>query len=119
MTGYPRYNFDKFYECEAWLKERGIKTHNPARVDQEVYGFNPDWSVEQQGFNVEAALSRDVEFIVSGACTGVVVLPEWELSTGAKWEVGVAQTIGLPVHEWDGEQLVEVPTVVKCVVTKR
>lgn len=100
MRGYPRYNFDAFYACEAWLTSEGVPSHNPARVDVEEYGFNPDLTLEEQGFDLNAAMTRDLAFIVSDECSGVVVLPGWEKSVGARWEVGVAQTVGKPVHEW-------------------
>ena len=118
MTGRKRYNFDAFYACEAWLTEQGIRSHNPARIDEEVYGFDPDGTVEDQGFSIHDALTRDINFILSDECVGVIVLPEWEMSIGAKWEVGVAQAVGKSVQEWTGTWLRPISTVVKCVVTK-
>lgn len=105
MRGYPRYNFDTFYACEDWLSENGITSHNPARIDVEQYGFNPDMGLEEQGFDLDAAMTRDIAFIVSPECDGVVVLPGWERSVGAKWEVGVAQLIGKPVDLWADDTL--------------
>ena len=100
MTGKARYNFHTFYACEEWLESEGIPAHNPARVDEEQFGFNPDFTVEEQGFDLTAAMRRDLAFILSDDCDGVVVLPGWEQSVGARWEVGVAQTVGKPVQEW-------------------
>lgn len=100
MRGRKRFNFDQFYECEAWLNEHGHQAHNPARIDEENYGFNPDETIESQGFDIDAAMARDLAFIVSPECTGVVLLPEWELSVGARWEAGAAQLLNKPVHEW-------------------
>ena len=118
MRGYPRYNFDAFYECETWLNSNGHKTHNPARVDVEQFGFDPDASLEAQGFDIDAAMARDIAFVVSPECSGVVVLPDWELSVGARWEVGVAQVVGKPVHEWVDGELREVQYAIKGVATK-
>lgn len=123
MRGYKRYNFDQFYECETWLNEGGHLTHNPARVDEEDYGFNPDLTVEYQGFDIDEAMTRDLAFIVSDHCSGVVLLPEWELSVGARWEAGVAQLLNKPVHEWVRDESGDYTTrlidkLIVCTVTK-
>lgn len=95
MRGLPRHNFDAFDAAAALLRKHGHTVLNPADRDREV-GFDPDRTIEAQGFSVEDALRYDITYIVTEA-EGIALLPGWERSIGARLERRVAEAIGLPV----------------------
>lgn len=99
MRGLPRLGFDAFHACADWLRAHGHQAHDPAAVD-EALGFDPDLPLEDQRFSLHDAMRRDFLFIISPFCSGVVVLPGWERSVGARAEVVVAREVGLPVLAW-------------------
>ena len=117
MRGLPRFNFDAFHACAEWLRERGHQAHDPAAVDEAI-GFDPDLPLEVQKFDLADAMRRDFLFIISPFCAGVVVLPGWERSVGARAEVMVAREVGLPVFAWhpDAQDLEPVTSPVWTVV---
>lgn len=101
MRGIPEYNFPAFFEAERQLRQLGFVVENPARVDAEAgmqwQGQDGSFrSLAQQGFNIAETMAMDLA-IIARRCDGVCVLPGWELSTGARAEVALAQAIGLPV----------------------
>ena len=101
MRGLPLFNFPAFYAAEADLAAAGWTVHNPARWDEEVCGFDPRGTIEAQGFSTAAALRHDIEVITTWA-DAVFVLPGWEASEGARLEVVVAQSVGIPVWVFGG-----------------
>lgn len=98
MSGHAEHNFPAFHEAAATLRATGYGVVSPAEVD------------EAEGFDHEAAadvvpgsaawggyLARDLALIAREDVSGVVVLPGWESSTGAGWEVAWARQLGKPV----------------------
>lgn len=96
MRGYPRFNFDAFYEAEAMLQKGGYEVLNPARMDADI-GFNPDTDVPDKAF-LDEAMRRDFEAVMKS--DGVVMLPGWEKSVGAKAEMGLARWRRIPVYSF-------------------
>jgi nucleoside 2-deoxyribosyltransferase len=95
MRGFPRYNFDAFESAEQSLAARGFNVISPHRLDLQV-GFNPDQSLDANGFSIEDAVRRDVEAMI--ASDALVLLPGWEQSIGANAERGIALWLGKPVY---------------------
>ncbi len=98
MTGSPSFNFPLFYKVTAELRAQGIEIISPAELDQQL-GIadaamaSKDGALDAQG---KAAghtwgdlLARDVK-IVADEVDGIVFLPNWQLSKGAKLEAFVA-----------------------------
>lgn len=101
MTGFPRFNFDIFDDCELALTRLGHATVSPAQHDrsalrrtrpgvsvEDLKGFADgtlSWYYADAGFVHEDLLGWDLTAIVTH-CTGIVMLPAWQRSTGAKWE---------------------------------
>lgn len=102
MRGYANFNFPAFYEAEKELEKMGHIGVNPARHDREL-GFD-----ETKGEVTQAYLRKAFAWDLAQVCEsdGVVVLPGWHRSRGARAEVATAKSLGLPiyciVHE-DGE----------------
>lgn len=118
MTYRPQYNFPAFDAMAASLERAGFAVVSPAELDspedraralaspdgapQTAEGFGKSWG---------DFLARDVKLISDGGIDGVVVLPGWEHSRGARLETFVANAMnGLPIYTWDAtyEELVPV-----------
>ena len=97
MRGYPRYNFDAFYDAEDKLKAAGYGVVNPARVDVEI-GFNPDDDNALDEEFIWEARSRDIHLIHYHA-THIYMLPNWEKSHGATAEYYFARWAGVKLLE--------------------
>jgi hypothetical protein len=94
MSGIDDLNHPAFFEAESRLKERGYTTINPARMDEEL-GLDPHQGVMEPEFLKDAA-RRDLEAVIASG--GIVLLPEWEKSKGAKAELAVAQWLGKKIY---------------------
>jgi hypothetical protein len=104
MRSKPHFNFPAFYAAEGLLVAAGWKPTNPARMDMEAEGTPTNLTLEeQQRLAQDGAVfyaTRDLKVILDlRAYQGdaIVVLPEWETSTGAKAEAAVGRWIGLPI----------------------
>jgi hypothetical protein len=102
MRGYAEHNFPAFREAAQTLRRYGVQVVSPAEKDLQV-GFDPTRPVEEQGFDLKAALRWDLEQVLE--VDAVVLLPGWEESFGAQAEANLARAVGTPVHEY--EDLVE------------
>lgn len=86
MTGYPVWNYPAFHRVAAQLRAQGYGVHNPA----EAFGGQTDLSYSQY-------MREDVDKI--GISEGIVLLPGWRQSRGARFEVLVGQMYGLWIAE--------------------
>lgn len=94
MTGYPRWNFDRFERGASALRSAGFEVISPAEIDL-AEGFDPDAPAHL--FTREhliAALKRDAELVLSS--DGVAMLPNWSTSKGARAEWALAEAAGIP-----------------------
>ncbi len=98
MRGYPLSNFPAFLMAARILTARGFEILSPAEKDIEA-GFDPSRPAEDQNFDVGAAFRWDFENVVKS--DGVILMPGWEHSTGAKAERVVAQLSELDVYLLD------------------
>lgn len=106
MRGIKEFNFPAFIEATDALRFRGHEVFNPAERDIDA-GFQ--WrgltgtmdELADLGFDLRAALGADLEWITAHA-EGVVVLPGWENSSGARAEVATAKALGLEVFDYVG-----------------
>lgn len=98
MTGYDEWNFPAFAKAARDLRAAGYEVTSPHEIDLEG-GFDPSGNGE--GFDLRAALERDVEEVLDA--DGVALLDGWEDSPGAVIEVLAAGSKGAeakPVREW-------------------
>jgi len=101
MEGYPGFNFPAFHaEAEA-LAAMGYGVLSPADP-KDIALENPDQATDKR----ENFIRRDINMLLQA--DGVVVLPGWEMSRGARLEVSIARAMGLRIFERDGAWLVEV-----------
>lgn len=107
MRGYPLFNFPAFLMAARVLTARGFEIVSPAEKDLEA-GFDPSRPVEGQNFDIGAAFRWDFEAVVKAR--GIILLPGWENSTGAKAERLVAALSELEVYQLDERyNLIEAP----------
>lgn len=103
MTGIPQFNFPAFDAAAAELRDQGYEIVSPAELDdpetREAALASPDGapgSGSADGETYGTFLSRDVKLVIDDV-DGVVCLPDWHKSRGARIEVFTAATMGKPV----------------------
>lgn len=97
MTGYPQFNFPLFHSAAADLRARGLDIHSPAEHDtpavQAAAIASTDGSLDANGKIAGETwgdiLAKDVK-VVADQVDGIVFLPFWENSKGARLEAYVA-----------------------------
>lgn len=87
MSNYPDFNYEAFRSAAAHLRGLGYEVANPAEI-------NPDTRIGWR-----ASMLRDIPHVLTA--DAIALLPDWQLSRGARLEVHIAQELGiptLPVH---------------------
>jgi len=109
MRGLPLSNFPAFSTASHVLRSRGFKILSPAEKDIKA-GFDVSRPVSEQKFDMGAAFRWDFKAVVDS--NGIILMPGWEHSTGAKAERLVAQLCELEVYLLDEKfNLTEAPPV--------
>lgn len=103
MSGYERQNWDAFDEARDWLKSKGWDVISPADIDRSL-GFDLDTAEPPPWWTEESAMHIDLHEVTHPLNTGIVLLPGWVFSKGARKEVYTAMHCGLDVwlYEPDG-----------------
>jgi hypothetical protein len=110
MSGYPQHNLPLFEAAAKGLREAGLEIVSPAEIDdgaiEEFRQFclaDTDGSKTNigggdvvMGLSWGDLLARDVK-LIADVCDGVILLPKWHESKGARLEVFVAVSCGKPV----------------------
>jgi hypothetical protein len=105
MSGIPQFNFPAFFDAAAKLRERGYVIVSPAEIDNEENKgaalrspdgkthVNEDGTVGRAQKSWGDFLSRDVK-LIADQVDGIIFLPNWEKSRGAKLEAFTALLSG-------------------------
>lgn len=93
MSGIPQFNFPAFIEAAAVLRDVGMKIISPAELDDPdtvaAAMASPDGkAAHTNGQTWGDFLARDVR-LIANECGGIVLLPDWHLSRGARLEAYV------------------------------
>jgi hypothetical protein len=106
MTGIPQFNFPAFDAAAEELRGLGYDVVSPAELDSEetreaalasADGAPGSGSTTDETWG--DFLARDVKLIADGGIEGVVVLPGWQRSRGARLETFIARALhGYPVY---------------------
>ena len=98
MSGIPQFNFPLFMTVAKQLRDVGFEVINPAEEDyKHGIGHIAEASVDGNPAGIPdtwgTVLARDVKMIADGGLDGIVLLPGWEKSRGARLEafVGLLQ----------------------------
>lgn len=121
MSGYPQFNYPAFHKAAKELRDAGYTVVSPAEQDppdmqkeamQSVDGLvDGKMPIDNPGTTITGetwgdCMARDVKLIFH-QCDGVVVLPGWEKSRGARLEVFLANLCGRSVNVYRGDGRVE------------
>lgn len=90
MTGLPGYNYERFNEVSALIRDAGYEVYNPAE-----YPFDGDL----EDFPIRAAFAEYCHQICV-ECDVLILLEGWEGSKGANAELQIAKICGLEIVEW-------------------
>jgi hypothetical protein len=83
MSGYPGMNYPAFFEAEEQLRATGFhRILNPARTTVSRNGTYQDF------------MRSGLRMVLDS--TALVLLPGYEKSTGAMWELDTAARLGMP-----------------------
>lgn len=97
MSGIPHHNILAFDDAAEDLRDRGINVYSPAEMDSPEVR---EAALDSDGSPVgkwEDFLARDIRVVCQPDVESVVVLPGWEGSKGARFEVDVARRLGKPI----------------------
>lgn len=104
MSNLPQHNFPAFFAAADELRGAGFDIISPAEID------NPSTrklSLKSQDGNIDdldqtwgELLSRDIK-IVADEVDGVMVIPGWQKSKGARLETFCAYVSGKPIYSYN------------------
>lgn len=101
MRHKPYWNFPAFDAARDVLAADGWSVISPADLDRKagfdisIFGEDTDWSVIPNGFDLHAAIDRDVDALKRS--DAIYMLEGWEKSRGANAEKALAEWMGLEV----------------------
>jgi len=114
MRGFRDFNKAAFDEAADYLGSRGLTVFNPAASDVNDFGsLESEYGDEKELANraqmtVEGlrryVFEKDLTWICRLA-DALVLLPNWEISLGAKAEKGLCEALNLPVFEYSDDIL--------------
>lgn len=99
MTGYSKFNFPLFDAAAKWLRERHVDVVSPAELDEgpvrEAAYKSEKGSLADipNSHTYGDLLARDVK-LIADTCKGIILLPHWEKSKGARLEAYVGLLVG-------------------------
>jgi len=93
MTGYDGYNYETFHAVSYALRARGVTVVSPAEATPGVYAPASASVAAQLTPEMHAAYLRR-GFSQLMQCTSVVLLPGWQYSHGAQYELHLAYAHG-------------------------
>lgn len=108
MSGIPRFNIPAFDEAAANLRKAGFNIISPAELDdpvtREMAWNSPDGAtlnnIHPNGESWGDFLARDVK-IVADKVQGIIALPGWQRSRGARLEMTVALLCGHDLLQYE------------------
>lgn len=92
MTGYPDFNYPLFEEVCKWAGKRGLKVISPHRNPAPTPEF-----LEAEGISAWEYYMRLCRKQVK-ECSGIIMLPGWPKSTGAREELALNLEDNKPVY---------------------
>lgn len=114
MTGIPQFNIPLFEAAAADLRAHGYEVISPVELDEKhglpnallkTYDTGDISKLEaKSGQTWGDMLARDVKVIADGGVDGIVLLPNWWKSKGARLEVFVGMLIRAKVYEYAAVQ---------------
>lgn len=109
MSNYPQFNIPMFAAVAWYLRQQGEHVISPPEMDDEIIQHACLESVHGRLDDLPAGswgncLARDVAYVADPRCIGIVLLPGWEYSGGARVEVMTALARGKHFRAWNGKE---------------
>ena len=111
MSNIAQFNFPKFYEVTEKLRKLGYDVVSPAELDANTDPeIVKDALASKDGKHIDKGvaghtwgdlLARDVKLLSDTGITGIVFLPGWQRSRGARLEASVGFLNGFTFGIWD------------------
>jgi len=109
MSGLPQFNFPAFFAAADQLRAAGFEVVSPAEIDNEedkgAALRSPDGQLVKHTDGVAKTwgdfLARDVKLLADTGIQGIVFLPNWQNSKGAKLEAFVGLLQGFKFWEYE------------------
>ena len=105
MSNIPQFNFPAFYAATTHLREEGWNIISPAELDDPIVALaafqSRDGKVNPEGDTWGDFLSRDVK-IIADEVSGIILMPGWIKSRGARLEAYVGIECGHQFREFRG-----------------
>lgn len=98
MRGIERFNYPAFDVAQKELEAQGWEVWSPAQMDRDT-GHDVEFSdpsVVDAAF-MQAAVRRDLKVLLD--VDAIHLMMGWQRSSGATWELDVAEKLGLQVWE--------------------
>lgn len=113
MSGIPQFNFPLFMAVTETLRATGWEVVSPAELDDaEDKGAalsskdgDPNNRDAMGGKTWGDFLARDVKLIADSGIEGIIFLPGWERSRGARLEASVGLLCGMKFFYWSEHQV--------------
>jgi hypothetical protein len=102
---YVDHNFAAFDAAKAFLLTKGFDVINPADLTRALRKKDP--TADAKGYATFIRADNTALLVVQG----IALLPDWEYSRGAKWEVMTGQLLGLDFYDATTGEPMEVPEV--------
>ena len=126
MTGMPQCNIPLFAEVTRELRSRGLNIVNPVETDQPEFvkaalksqDGNMNYLLKQVNETWGEVLGRDVRLIIDDI-NGIVLLPGWMNSKGARLEAFVGTVCNHTFYEWYDDDIHWIPrkSVLQCLLS--
>jgi hypothetical protein len=100
MSGIPQFNFPEFARVATKLRELGYEIINPAEQDSPavqaaaIKSEHGDWADLPKDETWGSILAKDVIIIADPTLDGIIAIPGWERSKGARLEAFIALLTG-------------------------
>lgn len=113
MSGIPQFNYPMFIRVARELRRMGYDIVSPAEIDSDedkadaLSSKNGEFEVGNKTWG--DFLARDVKLLADGGITGIIFLPGWEHSSGAKLEATVGLLKRFQFMRWDDNGNYPVP----------
>ena len=106
MTGHPQHNIPAFDAHAELLRSYGYEVVSPAELDdpedRAVALASMTGSLAGHSKTWGDFLARDVKLLADDGIEGIVVLPGWQTSRGARLETFVGKMlVGIPILRWN------------------
>jgi hypothetical protein len=108
MSGIPQFNFPLFYSAAKELRVQGWEVVSPAEMDdaedsgaalKSLDGNVNDRTIVKKTWG--EFLSRDVKLLADGGIEGIIFLPGWDKSKGARLEAYVGLNLNFKFFMFD------------------